>query len=83
MKPDLLSVRRAAARLGIAPRTLRRAIRAGELPGYRPADRTVYLLWPELLRWLRTRRVLPPGPVRHPTGDTVLVVEAIETEDDR
>ena len=56
-KRELLSVNQAARQLGLSPRRLREAVRSGELPAYRPGDRTVYLRWSELLRWLCTQRV--------------------------
>jgi len=55
--PEILSVRRAARRLGIDPRRLRVAIRTGKLEAYRPGERAVYVRWPDVLRWLRAQRV--------------------------
>lgn len=55
--PEILSVQRAARRLGIDRRRLRVAIRSGELEAYRPGERTVYVRWPDVLRWLRAQRV--------------------------
>ena len=78
---ELVSIYRAARRLGLAPRRLRQAVRAGKLPAYRPGDRTVYIRWPELLDWLGTQRVPPPGHI--PSVRNTVVAEAIKTEDDR
>jgi excisionase family DNA binding protein len=56
---ELLSVNQAARQLGLAPRRLRTAIRTGELRAIRPGSRTCYVIWPDVLRWLREQRVAP------------------------
>jgi excisionase family DNA binding protein len=53
----LVSVQEAARQLGLSPRRLRAAIREEELPAYQPGNRTVYLQWSELLRWLRSQQI--------------------------
>ncbi len=53
----LLSLHEAARRLGLAPRRLRRAVADGELPGYRPGLRVVYVNWPEVTRWVSSQQV--------------------------
>ena len=65
MDPELLSVRKAAGRIGLSPATLRRAIRSDELPGYRPGKRTVFVRWPEVIGWIRLQRI---GSHKHPRG---------------
>ena len=68
---ELLSLNRAAQRLGLARRRLRAAIQAGELPGYQPGERTVYVRWSELLRWLRTLRVPSSNHARDRAAEIV------------
>jgi excisionase family DNA binding protein len=54
---EILTIHQAAKRLKLAPRMLRAAVRRGDLPAYRPGLRTVYVMWPEVIAWLRTQRV--------------------------
>lgn len=51
--PELLSVQRAARRLGIDPRQMRAAIRRGDLDTFQPGNRTRYVRWPDVIHWLR------------------------------
>ena len=69
--PEVLSVRRAAQRLGIDPRQLRAAIRSGELEAYRPGTRASYVRWPEVLRWLRTQRVSSSNHARERAAEII------------
>jgi excisionase family DNA binding protein len=54
---DLLSLRQAARELRIAERTLRRAVRAGELPAFQLGERTLRVERAELQQWVRAKRV--------------------------
>ena len=56
----LRSVRRTARELGIPEQQLLRALRRGELPGYRIGLRTILLKEEEVLRWLDAHRYRPP-----------------------
>ena len=48
------------ARAGFPNRhKLRAAIRSGELQGFRPGRRTIYVRLPDLLEWLQKQRVVP------------------------
>jgi excisionase family DNA binding protein len=55
--PEILTIQRAAKRLGLAPQLLRAAVRRGDLAAYRPGSRWVYVVWPDVIAWLRTQRV--------------------------
>ena len=57
MDREFLSVNASSQRFHIAAATLRRAIRAGELPAYRPGERTVLLDPVEVIDWLKSQRV--------------------------
>jgi excisionase family DNA binding protein len=76
---SLVTVHQAARRLGLAPRRLRVAVRRGELPGYRPGDRTVYVRWPEVLSWLRTQRVPSSDHARIRAAEIISEEEQKET----
>jgi len=54
---DLISLRQAARDLRVAERTLRRAVRSGELPGYQLGERTVRVNRSDLEQWVRAKRV--------------------------
>ena len=54
---DLLSVRQAARELHIAERTLRQAVRTGELAAYKLGERTFRVERRGLEEWVRSRRV--------------------------
>lgn len=47
----------AATRARIGPKTLRRAVRRGELSLYHPEGSYPRLHWPEVVAWLRAQRV--------------------------
>jgi excisionase family DNA binding protein len=66
-----MSVHQAAQRLGLAPRRLRAAVRDGALPGFRPGERTVYVRWPDLLRWLGTQRVPSSNHARERAAEII------------
>ena len=53
----LLSVQAASRRLGIDPRTIRKAVESGELRGYQPGRRSWYVHPSDLRDWLKRRRV--------------------------
>ena len=75
----LLSINQAARQLGLAPRRLREAVRTGELPAYRPGDRTIYVRWPEPLRWLGTMRVPSSNHARERAAEIISEEERKET----
>ena len=54
---DLLTVSAAARRLGISRCKLAQAVKNGELAGYRPGARTVWVEWRSVLRWLYSKRI--------------------------
>ena len=54
---ELLSLRQAARELHLAERVLRRAVRSGALPAYKPGKRTLRVERSELYRWVRAQRV--------------------------
>ncbi len=56
---ELVTVRQAARRLGVAERVLRHAVRSGDLPAYRLGQRTVRLKPTDLDDWIQNRRVRP------------------------
>lgn len=56
---ELVSLRKAARELRVAERTLRHAVRSGELPAFRLGERTVRVDRADLQEWVRTRRVRP------------------------
>lgn len=56
-QPEVLSVPDLSRRTGIGEKTLREAIRRGDLPAYRVGSKRFRVLWPEFLAWLRTTRV--------------------------
>jgi hypothetical protein len=53
----LTSLSAASRRLGISRRRLKQAVKRGELAAFRPGSRTCYVIWPDVLRWLREQRV--------------------------
>ena len=52
-------MREAARILHCAPRLLRQARDRGDLATYRLGERTERVTWPELVRWVRSRKVQP------------------------
>jgi excisionase family DNA binding protein len=56
---ELVSIRQAARDLRVAERTLRRAVRSGELRAYKLAERTVRVDLSELRQWVRAKSVEP------------------------
>jgi excisionase family DNA binding protein len=54
---DLLSLRQAARESRVGERTLRRAVRTGELPAYQLGARTLRVDRAELQQWVRAKRV--------------------------
>ena len=67
----LVSVNQAARKLGIGACRLRIAVRAGEIAGFRPGGRTVYLRWADVLRWLYTQRVPSSDHARERAAEIV------------
>ena len=51
-------------RAGIGPKTIRGAIRRGELPAYVSADGKGWprVYWPEFVAWMRSRRIKGTDP---------------------
>ena len=62
--PDLLSLRQAARELHIAERTLRQAVRTGELEAFKLGERTLRVERRGLEKWFRSHRV-PTWRSRH------------------
>jgi excisionase family DNA binding protein len=56
---DLLSLRQAARRLGVAERVLRQAVRSGALPAFKLGERTLRVKPNDLDDWIQDRRVRP------------------------
>jgi len=56
---DLLSLRQAARRLGVAERVLRQAVRTGALPAFKLGERTLRVKPTDLDDWIQDRRVRP------------------------
>ncbi len=54
---ELVSLRQAARDIRVAERTLRRAVRSGELPAYQLGERTVRVDRADLDQWIRGKRV--------------------------
>ena len=54
---ELISVPRAAKELGVAERTLRRAVDEGEIEAFRFGSRWVRIEREALRKWVRTKRV--------------------------
>lgn len=54
---DLLSLRQAAREYRIGERTIRRAVRAGELPAFQLGERTLRIDRAELQQWVRAKRI--------------------------
>jgi DNA (cytosine-5)-methyltransferase 1 len=54
---ELLSLRQAARRLGVAERVLRHAVRSGDLPAFRLGQRTLRVKPTDLDDWIQNRRV--------------------------
>lgn len=59
MMDNYLSLRQAARELGIAERTLRSAVRAGDLPVYQFGKRTQRVDRAQLQQWVQQKRVRP------------------------
>ena len=51
------TIPKAAKRIPCAPRVLRRARDRDELPVYRLGDRWERVFWPEVVAWVRSKRV--------------------------
>lgn len=54
---EVASISAMARRLGISRRCLRQAVLDGELTASQPGTRTRYLIWSDVLCWLRNHRV--------------------------
>ncbi len=54
---DFLAIRAAARRLPCRDRVLYDAVKSGDLAGYRLGSRTVRVFWPEVITWVRSKRV--------------------------
>ena len=55
---ELMSLRQAARKIGVADRVLRQAVRSGDLPAFRLGQRTVRVKPADLDDWIQNRRVL-------------------------
>ena len=56
---ELMSLRQAARKIGVADRVLRQAVRSGDLPAFRLGQRTVRVKPADLDDWIQNRRVRP------------------------
>ena len=54
---ELLSLRQAARKIGVADRVLRQAVRSGDLPAFRLGQRTMRVKPADLEDWIQNRRV--------------------------
>lgn len=61
---EFISLRQASRELRISERTLRRAVRSGELPAYRPGERTKLIDRADLEQWIKDKRIRPWSPER-------------------
>ena len=56
---ELLSLRQAARKIGVADRVIRQAVRSGELPAFKLGQRTLRVKPTDLDTWIQDRRVRP------------------------
>ena len=56
---EMISLRQAARKIGVAERVLRQAVRSGDLPAFRLGQRTVRVKPADLDDWIQNRRVQP------------------------
>jgi hypothetical protein len=59
---ELLSLTEASAKLKIAERRMRAAVRAGELPAYRVSENSnakLRVTWAEVVAWVKTHPLTP------------------------
>lgn len=61
---QFLTPREAGHRIGCGDKPIRRAVNAGELPGYQLGTKWVRVYWPEVLAWVRSHRVAPTSHAR-------------------
>ena len=54
---ELMTLRQAARKLGVAERVLRSAVRSGDLPAFRLGQRTLRVKPADLDDWIQDRRV--------------------------
>lgn len=62
---ELMSVREAARRIGVADRVLRQAVRSGDLPAFKLGKRTLRVKPADLDDWIQNRRVRPWSAEHH------------------
>ncbi len=62
---ELMSLRQAARKLGVAERVLRLAVRSGDLPAFRLGQRTLRVKPTDLDDWIQNRRVRPWSAEHH------------------
>ncbi len=64
--PDnpFLTLRAAARRFHVSPARIRGAIRAGDLPAFRPGKRWLRISEPDLIAWMRSRPIAPSDAKR-------------------
>jgi len=58
------TIRAVARRVGVGETTLRRVIRAGEIPIYRPAGAWPLIAVADVVRWLHAQRAEPTAHAR-------------------
>jgi excisionase family DNA binding protein len=56
---EMLSLRQAARKIGVAERVLSQAVRSGELPAFKLGQRTLRVKPADLDTWIQDRRVRP------------------------
>ncbi len=56
---EMISLRQAARKIGVADRVLRQAVRSGDLPAFKLSQRTVRVKPADLDDWIKNRRVRP------------------------
>jgi excisionase family DNA binding protein len=56
---EMISLRQAARKIGVADRMLRQAVRSGDLPAFKLGQRTMRVKPADLDDWIKNRRVRP------------------------
>jgi len=64
----LLTLPKLAERSGVGIKTLRRAVRSGDLPAYKVAEKWQRVFWSEFVDWLRAHRVEAQKSRRTPSS---------------
>lgn len=56
---EMISLRQAARRIGVAERVLRQAVRSGDLPAFKLGQRTIRVKPTDLDSWIQNQQVQP------------------------